>query len=404
MSRLRRLLALPLARTSALLGVNTLLAGGLGFLFWAIAARTLPAAEIGRTSAYTAGVGLVVALAALGLPETLIRHLPHSRTPRRLVGRMALLSLVSGSIAGALYTLTPAASMIDFPLRLLLTIGIIVVFLLLGLMSATLLAERRAGALLVGSFATGLAKCAVLLVALDATGAITAYGTGAATGLLFAGVIAFRNLPANTPRDDTQDPSLHRYALSNWVSGAASLLPLALAPSLLLTRAGAESAAYAAMPLLLLTFLTLPPAVVARTLFAEASHHPERAGALARRGLLLATTGSLTALLGAILVGPLVLSIFGSGYASEGATLLTLLAIASLIAVPNYFIDAVLNIRRDTVGYAFVNVGGSAAVTLAILLITDSPVSLGVAWIVGQVAYLVIAGATLIVRRRFPHD
>lgn len=403
MSPLRRLLALPLARTSALLGMNTLLAGGLGFLFWAIAARTLPADEVGRTSVYTAGVGLVVALAALGLPETLIRHLPHSRTPRRLAGRMARLSIVAGGIAGALYALSPAASVLPLPLRLFFTIGIIVALLLLGLTNATLLAERRPVAILAGSLATGIVKCATLLVALDATSAIGAYGAGAVVGLLLAAAIASRGLPAHLPNTDERDPSWRTYALSNWVSGAASLLPLAIAPSLLLARSGAESAAYVAIPLLLLTFLTLPPAVVARTLFAEASRHPERTGALARRGLLLATAGSLAALLAAIVAGPLMLSIFGSDYAREGATLLVLLAVASLIAVPNYFIDAVLNIRRDTVGYAFVNVAGSGAITLAILLLTDSPVSLGVAWIVGQVAYLTIAGATLLTRRRFPH-
>jgi hypothetical protein len=55
------------------------------------------------------------------------------------------------------------------------------------------------------------------------------------------------------------------------------------------------------------------------------------------------------------------------------------------------------------VAYAFVNVAGSGAVALAVILLARDPLSLGVAWIAGQAAYLVIAGATLLYRRRFPH-
>jgi O-antigen/teichoic acid export membrane protein len=406
MSPLRRgraLLALPLARTSALLGINTLVAGGLGFLFWAIAARSLPAAEVGRASAYTAGIGLLVALAALGLPETLIRHLPHSRTPRLLVGRMASLSIAVGVLAGAAFLAVPAAGAVPLPLGLPIAIGITVALLLLGLANATLLAERRAPAIVAGSLATGVAKCAALLFAVNATGAVTAYGVGALVGVGVAATVAYRGLPRRAVGSDGVRLPLRGYALSNWAGGAASLLPLALAPSLLLERGGPEAAAYAAIPLLLLTFLTLPPAVVARTLFAEASRHPERTGHLARRGLVLAGAGSLCALAGAILFAPLVLSAFGTAYAAEGAPLLVLLAVASLVAVPNYFIDVVFNVRRDTTGFAVVNIAGSAAVAAALLLLARDPISLGVAWIVGQTGYLAIAVAALLYRRRFPH-
>jgi O-antigen/teichoic acid export membrane protein len=316
---------------------------------------------------------------------------------------MAIVSLVAGSIGGLVYALLPASTILAPLLRPLVGAGIIVALLFLGLANAVLLAERRPAAILAGSLAAGLVKCVAIVLVLDAAGAIAAYAAGAIAGLALAASVAARGLPARSEARDGVELPLRGYALANWVSGAASLLPLALAPSLLLTRSGAETAAYAAIPLLLLTFLTLPPAVVARTLFAEASRHPERTGALTRRGLLLAFAGSSAALLGSVIAGPLVLSVFGADYAAEGSELLLLLAVASLIAVPNYFIDAVLNVRRDTTGYAVVNVAGSGAVALAVLLLTYDLVSLGTAWIAGQAAYLAIAGATLLYRRRFPH-
>ena len=45
----------------------------------------------------------------------------------------------------------------------------------------------------------------------------------------------------------------------------------------------------------------------------------------------------------------------------------------------------------------------SAAVAAALLLLARDPISLGVAWIVGQTGYLAIAVAALLYRRRFPH-
>jgi O-antigen/teichoic acid export membrane protein len=316
---------------------------------------------------------------------------------------MAALSITVGTLAGVAFLAVPASGAVPLPLGLPVAIAITVSLLLLGLANATLLAERRAPVILAGSLTTGIAKGLALLLALDAAGAVAAYGIGALAGVAVAGTVAYRRLPRQAVAGNGTDVALRGYALANWAGGAASLLPLALAPSLLLERAGAETAAYAAIPLLLLTFLTLPPAVVARTLFAEASRHPERTRALARRGLALATVGSLSALVGTVAFAPLVLSLFGEAYAAQGAPLLVLLAVASLVAVPNYFIDAVLNVRRDTAAYAFVNVAGSGAVAVAVLLIARDPLSLGVAWIAGQAAYLVIAGATLLYRQRFPH-
>ena len=396
------LLALPLAQTSAILGVNALLSGGFGFLFWSLAARTLPVAEVGHASAYTAALGLGVALAALGLPETLIRHLPHSPAPKRLVRAFASLSIVAGGIAGVLFLFVPASQAISLPFGLFAAIGITVASLLLGLANATLLSERRPGVIFIGSLLAGITKCTALLLALNAAGVIGAYGVGAVVGMAVAALIAYRNLPSGR-ENASEQPSMRRYAISNWISSIGSLLPPAIVPSLLLVRGGAELAAYGAMPLLLLSFLNLPASVVARSVFAEASRNPERLSALVRRGLLLAIAGSGLGFIGAALFGEVVLSLFGRGYAQEGAPLLTLLAAASFVAVPNYFIDTVLNVRRDAFGYAFVNIAGSIAVAGAVLLLAQDLPSLGIAWILGQATYLTIGLLVLVSRRRVRH-
>jgi O-antigen/teichoic acid export membrane protein len=305
-------------------------------------------------------------------------------------------------MAGVLFLFVPASQAIPLPLGLFAAIGITVASLLLGIANATLLSERRPGVIFIGSLLAGITKCAALLLALSAAGVIGAYGVGAVVGMAVAPLIAYRNLPSGR-ENASEQPSMRRYAFANWISNIGSLLPPAIVPSLLLVRGGAELAAYGAMPLLLLSFLNLPASVVARSVFAEASRNPERLSALVRRGLLLAIAGSGLGFIGAALFGEVVLSLFGRGYAQEGAPLLMLLAAASFVAVPNYFIDTVLNVRRDAIGYAFVNIAGSIAVAGAVLLLAQDLPSLGIAWMFGQATYLTIGLLVLVSRRRVRH-
>src|SRR5580693_1284488 len=57
----------------------------IGFVFWTLAARTYPASTVGVFSGVTSGVGLLAAIAALGLPNTMIRHVTGVDNPRELV-------------------------------------------------------------------------------------------------------------------------------------------------------------------------------------------------------------------------------------------------------------------------------------------------------------------------------
>lgn len=393
----------PLSRTqlvqsSAILGVNTLAAGALGFLFWTIAARALPAAEVGRASAYTAALGLAVALAAFGLPEALIRYLPHTRAPRTLARRAAGITSITGLLCGVGFLLTPASSAIPLPAGLPIATGLVVSLLANGLTNAILLAYRSPASILAGSILTGVTKCASLILAMNAETAIAAFGIGTLAGLGLTTFMAMRAVPSEQAGVATPT-AIQWFALGNWVSNIASLLPMSLAPSLLLVRGGAEMAAYGAMPLLFLSLLNLPSSVVARTMFAEASRHPSRLNALAWRAAILALTGTFVISVGTLLFAELVLNLFGRAYAQEGAQLLRLLAVASLIAVPNYFIDTVLNVRRDVSGYVIVNVGGSVAIGALLLASVSDLLSLGFAWLIGQAVYLLIACLVLALRR-----
>ncbi len=83
-------------RGSTLLLLNTALLAAFGFVFWAVAARLYPASDVGAFSGITAGVGLLGAIGALGLPNTLMRHLATAAAARQL----AAAAIVASTLAG----------------------------------------------------------------------------------------------------------------------------------------------------------------------------------------------------------------------------------------------------------------------------------------------------------------
>ncbi|HYY18271.1 MAG TPA: hypothetical protein VE864_05465, partial [Streptosporangiaceae bacterium] len=74
-----------LYRGSFYLLLNTAITSAIGFVFWTLAAHTYSAAAVGVFSSVTAGTGLLAAIAAVGLPITMTRHIAGADNPRRLV-------------------------------------------------------------------------------------------------------------------------------------------------------------------------------------------------------------------------------------------------------------------------------------------------------------------------------
>ncbi|MDQ0381972.1 lipopolysaccharide biosynthesis protein [Amycolatopsis thermophila] len=86
----------------------TALAGMIG---WVLAARLLPAAEVGDTSAFVSGFLLIAGIAELGLGPAVLRWLPRagSRQPKLLL-RTYLVVLAGGVVGSVAFVLVPAGA------------------------------------------------------------------------------------------------------------------------------------------------------------------------------------------------------------------------------------------------------------------------------------------------------
>lgn len=399
-----------LAKTSVVLVGNTLVAAVLGFLFWLLAARIHPPSSVGAAAAVLTLLPWVASLAGMGLPETVLRFFAASDHRRALVRRAMSMVLLSGAGSGVLWwSLARSSEALHEVSRawwLSMVLPVVVVVVVLNSISiATLVASRRPHLVLHETLTAGGLR--LLLVPLTAglgslgvvLSTVSASVVSCLVSLWFS-LKVINSTPTTTSLGFVFGADMRRFAATNWATSVASLAPRAVVVSIVSWRAGVESAAWVAVPLMVYPLLVLIPSASSRALNAEASASPSEFPRLARQMLQssLLATASL-ALLTAIF-GPFLLGLFGMRYAEESAMLLRLLALSALCSVPNYLLDATLNIRKDKVGFLCTNIIGMSLVLVSITIGSGfGPTGIGFGWVLGQICYTMV-GVKMVFRSR----
>src|SRR5207237_5543547 len=99
---IRALLSDALYCGSFVLLVNTAVLSGFGLAFWTVAARMFTDRQVGAFTALVSGVNLLSTVAAVGVPNLLMRYLKNSDDQRRLVtGSLAAVGVLGGLAAVA---------------------------------------------------------------------------------------------------------------------------------------------------------------------------------------------------------------------------------------------------------------------------------------------------------------
>ena len=193
-----------LYRGSMFLLINTVATSAIGFVFWALAARRYPASAVGVFASVTSGVGLLAAIAALGLSNTTIRRVAGAVNPRELVA-VAVAAIATVGTALCLITvvvlgpLLPAALHLQQHGRMAFLVTALVVFTAVGsTLDACLVGIRASHVVLVKNVLGSLAKVAalVLLTAFRFSGLLIAYGLGLMLATMLSGAALSRGCVA----------------------------------------------------------------------------------------------------------------------------------------------------------------------------------------------------------------
>lgn len=394
-----------LAKNSAALVVNTLLAALLGFLFWVVAARLHTPAAVGSVAAIVTLVPLLGTLAGFGLPETTIRYLSSSDHPRSFLKKALAASSLAGLLTGLCWwTLSALSGQLlasaPAPYLLPVLVSSVAAAAASSVSTATLIALRRPRLVLVETTVGGLSRLALvaILAPMESFGLLLSSCVGALLLLLASLTIVYRILPVTQGKHQISREE-RSFAAVNWLSTMVSLAPRSLVISIVSWRSGPELAAWVAIPLMVYPLLVLVPSASARALYAEAASNPHEYPRLARQTLQTSLLYTSLFAATATIATPLVLAVFGSDYARESTSLLRLLTVASVAAVPNYLIDTTLNIRKDHKGFLAANILGVVSSLVVVTALSPyGAVGIGLAWISSQALYT-LAGLAILFRR-----
>lgn len=394
-----------LVRNAGVLMGNRLLGAGIGLGFWVLAARRFSSAQVGQVSVVSAFVPFLGIVAALGMTETVMRNLAGHRRPAALfrTGARVVIraALVVSLGAWALNTVLRVSPLLGGLLGLGTVCALVAASALGALTDGVLIAAGRPELLVFENLIGGVAKLGGVWVFAGASGLLLAYGLGLVLTTLVSLGLVLVGLGYRSCQHVVRLARVERtYAATNWLASLASVVPGALIPALVARLEGDTHVAWVTIPMLMAGVMGMIPSVTSQSFFVEASAHSEQLGSLVRHALKVAGGLSAAIGVGAILGAPIVLGVFGSEYRVHATTFLRLVMLGAIVGVPNYFGDAILNVRRDRSAYLITNLVGAVLVvaTAVIGLRCGGITGLGLGRIAGQLAYGALVW-TLVLRR-----
>ncbi len=371
---LRNILGDPLYRGSVYLLANTVVAAIIGFVFWTLAAHRYSAPTVGVFSGVISGAGLLAAIAALGLPITMTRHIAGAKNPRELI-LMAVAIIATVGTVLCLATILffgphlPPALHIQQRGSIAFLLTVLVVFTAAGTtFDAALVATRASRVVLIKNLVSSVVKCVAvfLLATFRSSGLLISFGLGLVLATVLGGVALGRRTRGKGKRTGFTPVHLPWQYLSitsgNYLATVIGVLPLTVVPIEVLAARGPAETARFSVAFLIAGFLNFIPSAVGQVLFAEIARGGVPLGRQLRKafravyGLLLPSLAFLLA------TAPIILRLFGQGYATDTVGCLRVLALSALPAGGTYLICSLLIARDQIKIYTFLQIANAALI------------------------------------------
>lgn len=397
----RDLFSDALYRGSLILITNTVATAAIGFVFWSLAAHRYPASAVGVFSSVTSGASLLAVIAALGLPNVIIRHIASVQNARELIIVAVTAIATVGTVLCLVLALVlgphlPASLGLKQRGGMVVLVTVLVTFTAVStILDVGLVATRSSHDVLIKNLAGSIARVValLLLVSFPSSGLLIAYSLGLGLTVVLGG--AFLNRQIKRKRARFGAFRVLRSYLSitsgNYVATIMGILPASVVPLQVLVVLGAAETGRFAVAFLIGGFLNVIPATVGQVLFAEAS----RGGAPLWRQLRKAIRGVYALLLPAIVIviaaAPFILRLFGAAYATAATSCLRVLALSALFTGGTYLVDSLLIARDRITAYIFMN-GANAALVLGFvgILVPRGLTAAAVGWAAAQGLSLVL--------------
>ncbi|MFD7731581.1 lipopolysaccharide biosynthesis protein [Kitasatospora phosalacinea] len=393
----------PLLHNGHLLAASSVLAAGLGSLFWMLATRSYSAADVGRSYAALSATMFLSTLGSLNLGDALVRFVPTAgRRTRALVLHSYLVSIAASAVVAVAFLLlipvvAPDLAELRRPVLAVSFVAATAGYSVFVLQDGALTGVRRAGWVLGENTVFAVAKAALLaLCAAFAVGAgiLLSWAAALVLAIVLTNVVLFRRaIPAHqaAPVDEReQRPTerIARWAGADYLGNLFSFAAASVLPLMVLDRLGAAGSAYYSLAYVIASTLYVAAFSMGHSLVVEGSRDPARLAEHSRRLLRHSTLLVTAAAVPIAVAAPWILALFGPEYAEHGTTALRLMALSAIPnTIPNVAIQ-VARVRRSLpwmVGIRFAFALVVIALT-AVLLPPFGLTGIGAAWLIAECA------------------
>ncbi|WP_127501896.1 lipopolysaccharide biosynthesis protein [Actinoplanes solisilvae] len=383
-----------------LLATSAVTAAG-GFLFWTVCARLFTAPQVGMAGALLGACTTIASGSLLGLNQTLVRRLPTTPEPNRLINTSLLLVAVAGVVVASGYAGLVPRFVPEFD-TIRTSTWHFVAFVTVSAMTAVNLAtdaifvgHRQARFnFLIDGLLQSTVKLALpaVLVGLGAYGMFLSAGTATLAAVATSVLVLARRF-AYRPRPEIDRRLIRRdlaFSSGTYVTELLDLVPTLVLPLLIVRSLSAEAAAYYFIAFQIVGLLYAGIYAVTQSTFAEGSSSGGSLRTLSLRAgrlLLLAPLGGLV-LAGA---GPVVLGAIGPEYRAGGTGILIVFSLGAAAVAPAALSATLLRLTGQTGALVATTALRSGVVCLlAFLLVDRGLVWVAVAWVAGEAVFLIV--------------
>ncbi|MGY4708622.1 lipopolysaccharide biosynthesis protein [Mycolicibacterium sp. CBM1] len=323
-----------LLRSAAALVSTSIVTSGLGFVYWALAARMFNASDVGESATAISAMSLIAPFTVLGFGTVLIARLPAMQVGRaRLIATTAVVSGTVGTAVALLAAFTLPSAFLGLP-GIGHDVGITVLFTAavatqsIGYMLDQALLSSLGGGIQLGrntvQAVVKLALLAAFALTLHRYGSLTIFASWfianvvSITAVTIVLIRRFRVGLRGLIPELSALRGLHFEAAKHHALNIALFTPFFAMPILGNVLLGSEVAGYLYATWSIAGFLFYVPIALATALFASGARDSRtfamEFGFTLRYALLICTAANL----GVLLLGHWVLHIFGAAYADSG--------------------------------------------------------------------------------------
>jgi O-antigen/teichoic acid export membrane protein len=399
-----------LLRNAAALVSTSIVTSGLGFIYWAVAARAFPASDVGESSTAISAMNLIAPFTVLGFGTLLMAELPAMRAGRSaLVSTATLLSAVAGAVVALACAFLLPSSFLGLP-GIGHEFGITALFAAavatqgVGLLLDQALLSTIGGGMQLGrnviQASVKLVLLTALAVALARFGSLTIFASWFIANVIsiaMVGAVLMRRYRVALRRMVPTATVLHglRFdAAKHHTLNISLFVPFFAMPIVANVVLGSEQAGYLYATWQVAGFVFFLPVSLATALFASGSQDSRTFLMEFRFTLRYSLLVCLAANIAIVALGGFVLRIFGPAYAANGRVALVVMCLGGLgLIVKDHHVAVarvVNTVGREALLVGFLSLG--EVVGAAIGATRGGLTGLSVGWLAAIVVEAVVCG------------